>query len=116
MEQTAGSPLASGVAPVLRPERDDAIEGWAEQLSQHQDELFLAVTLVIGALVGLVIVAFILLTGRLGARMYPSGGAAWRRGLVPTLGSLITGYLLYRFFPLARGSGIPQTQVALFIN
>jgi CIC family chloride channel protein len=48
--------------------------------------------------------------------MYPAGGAGWRRIFVPTLGSLITGYLLWRFFPFARGSGIPQTKFALFIN
>jgi len=71
---------------------------------------------VVGALVGLVVVAFILLTGRLAARMYPPGGAGWRRILVPTLGSLSTGYLLWRYFPFARGSGIPQTKFALFIN
>ena len=65
---------------------------------------------------GLVTVAFILLTGRLAARMYPAGGSGWRRILVPTAGSLITGYLLWRFFPFARGSGIPQTKFALFIN
>jgi CIC family chloride channel protein len=71
---------------------------------------------VIGALVGLVVVAFILLTGRLAARMYPAGGSGWRRILVPALGSLSTGYLLWRYFPFARGSGIPQTKFALFIN
>ncbi|HTM11303.1 MAG TPA: chloride channel protein [Bryobacteraceae bacterium] len=48
--------------------------------------------------------------------MYPAGGAGWRRILVPTLGSLVTGYLLWRFFPSARGSGIPQTKAALFIQ
>jgi CIC family chloride channel protein len=73
-------------------------------------------SLFIGALVGLVVVAFILLTGRLAAHMYPAGGLGWRRILVPTLGSLLTGYLLYRYFPLARGSGIPQTRAAVFIH
>lgn len=48
--------------------------------------------------------------------MYPSGGAGWRRILVPTFGSSVTGYLLWRFFPSARGSGIPQTKAALFIH
>src|SRR5437868_11928180 len=48
--------------------------------------------------------------------MYPPGGAGWHRILVPTLGSLGTGYLLWRYFPFARGSGIPQTKFALFIN
>lgn len=76
----------------------------------------LLLSVVIGALVSLVIVAFILLTGRLAARMYPAGGAGWLRILVPTLGSLGTGYLLWRYFPFARGSGIPQTKYALFIN
>ena len=62
------------------------------------------------------VVAFILLTGRLAARMYPPGSAAWRRILVPTAGSLVSGYLLYRYFPDARGSGIPQTKFAIFIH
>src|SRR5579872_7076957 len=70
----------------------------------------------IGVVVGLVVVAFILLTGRLAARMYPAGGAAWRRVLIPTAGSLVTGFLLSRYFPNARGSGIPQTKFAVFIN
>jgi chloride channel protein, CIC family len=90
---------------------------WFNELRQSETQLTFALSLVIGALVGLVVVAFILLTGRLAARMYPAGGAAgWRRILVPTLGSLGTGYLLYRYFPFARGSGIPQTKFALFIN
>src|SRR2546423_9072840 len=87
-----------------------------EDLRRKEDRLALALSLVIGALVGLVVVAFILLTGRLAAHMYPAGGAGWRRILVPTLGSLVTGFLLYRFFPLARGSGIPQTRAAVFIH
>ena len=54
----------------------------------------------------------------------PPGGADVPRGLclgarrlvAPTLGSLFTGYLLFRFFPQARGSGIPQTKFALFVG
>ncbi len=83
---------------------------------RRSDHLLLVLSLVIGALVGLVVVAFILLTGRLAARMYPAGGSGWRRVLVPVLGSLSTGYLLWRYFPFARGSGIPQTKFALFVN
>ena len=89
---------------------------WFDDLRQRENQLTFALSLVIGALVGLVVVAFILLTGRLAARMYPAGGSGWRRILVPTLGSLGTGYLLYRYFPFARGSGIPQTKFALFVN
>ena len=90
--------------------------GSLERLRQSEDQLALVLSVVIGALVSLVVVAFILLTGRLAARMYPAGGSGWRRILVPTLGSLGTGYLLWRYFPFARGSGIPQTKYALFIN
>jgi H+/Cl- antiporter ClcA len=75
-----------------------------EDLRRREDRLALALSLVIGALVGLIVVAFILLTGRLAAHMYPAGGAAWRRVLVPTLGALVTGILLARAFPDARGS------------
>ena len=89
---------------------------WFDDLRQRENQLTFVLSLVIGALVGLVVVAFILLTGRLAARMYPAGGSGWRRILVPTLGSLSTGYLLYRYFPFARGSGIPQTKFALFVN
>jgi CIC family chloride channel protein len=83
---------------------------------QNEYQLSLFLSLVIGAVVGLTVVAFILLTGRLAARMYPPGGAGWRRIFVPTIGSLVTGYLLWRYFPFARGSGVPQTKVALFID
>lgn len=88
----------------------------AERIRQHETKLFLLVTLIIGAVVGLVIVGFILITENLGARMYPAGGAAWRRLVLPVLGSLVTGILLYRYFPDARGSGIPQTKAALFVR
>jgi chloride channel protein, CIC family len=96
----------------------EAMTHWADiqQLRQHEDKVFLILTLIIGATVGLVIVAFIVLTENLGARMYPAGGAAWRRVLVPIAGALVTGYLLKRYFPNARGSGIPQTKTALFLQ
>ena len=88
--------------------------GWAAFLNEREEQVFLVLTLLIGALVGLTVVAFILLTERFGARLYPMGGAPWRRLLVPVVGSLGMGYLLYRFFPDARGSGVPQTKAALF--
>jgi chloride channel protein, CIC family len=87
---------------------------WRRVMAGREDQVFLILTLVIGALVGLIVVAFILLTERFGARLYPAGGAAWRRVFIPIGGSLAMGYLLYRFFPNARGSGIPQTKAALY--
>ena len=84
------------------------------ELRQRESQVFLVLALVIGALTGLAVVAFILLTERMGMRLYPAGGAPWRRVLFPVAGSLGIGYLLYRYFPYARGSGVPQTKAALF--
>jgi CIC family chloride channel protein len=87
---------------------------WASRLQEREEQVFLVLTLLIGALVGTTVVAFILLTERLGMRLYPARGAARRRVLVPIVGSLGMGYLLFRYFPDARGSGVPQTKAALF--
>ncbi|HTW66920.1 MAG TPA: chloride channel protein [Bryobacteraceae bacterium] len=87
-----------------------------EGFLQYEDKILLLLTLIIGAVVGLVVAGFIYVTENLGARMYPAGGAAWHRVLIPTLGALVTGWLLWRFFPNARGSGIPQTKAALFLR
>ena len=84
------------------------------KLQQREDQVFLVLALVIGALTGAAVVAFILLTERMGLRLYPVGGAPWRRLLFPVAGSLGIGYLLYRYFPNARGSGVPQTKAALY--
>src|SRR5579863_3705553 len=83
-------------------------------LAVREDQVFLVLTLLIGALVGLIVVAFILLTENVGARLYPVGSPAWHRVLIPIVGSFLMGYLLFRFFPNARGSGVPQTKAALY--
>jgi CIC family chloride channel protein len=90
------------------------LQWWALHTAQRQGRLLLVLSIVIGALTGLAVVAFILLTERLGMRLYPVGSAAWRRVLIPVLGSLGMGYLLFRYFPDARGSGVPQTKAALY--
>jgi hypothetical protein len=84
------------------------------RLREGEDQVFLVLALVIGALTGVTVVAFILLTERLGLKLYPVGGAPWRRLVLPIGGSLGIGYLLYRYFPYARGSGVPQTKAALY--
>ena len=86
----------------------------AGMLQEREDQVFLVLALVIGVLTGLAVVAFILVTERLGMRLYPPGGAPLRRLLFPVAGSLGIGYLLYKYFPNARGSGVPQTKAALY--
>jgi CIC family chloride channel protein len=94
--------------------RWDMNRRWTSLVDQREDQVFLALTLLIGALVGLAVVAFIVLTERTGLRLYPPHGERWRRLLLPVSCSLAIGYLLYRYFPDARGSGVPQTKAALF--
>ncbi|HWZ99240.1 MAG TPA: chloride channel protein [Candidatus Dormibacteraeota bacterium] len=97
------------------PQQKERSWGWASFLTQREEQVFLVLTLVIGAVVGALVVAFILLTQHFSARIYPvHEGAAWRRLLIPVAGSLAMGYLLFRFFPDARGSGVPQTKAALY--
>jgi CIC family chloride channel protein len=87
---------------------------WSAQLREREEQLFLLLSLLIGALTGLSVVGFIVLTERVGIRFFPVGSAAWRRIAMPVGGSLAMGYLLYKYFPNARGSGVPQTKAALF--
>src|SRR5216684_2234228 len=87
---------------------------WVLHFAQREERVLLFLSILIGALTGLAVVAFIVLTERLGMRLYPVGSAGWRRVSIPVAGSLAMGYLLYRYFPDARGSGVPQTKAALF--
>lgn len=87
---------------------------WRARLHQREDQVFLLLTIVIGALAGLAVVAFIFLTERLGARFFPPGVGRLRSALAPMIGSLVMGYVLVRFFPDARGNGVTQTKVALY--
>jgi CIC family chloride channel protein len=89
---------------------------WAFQLRQREGQLAMALSLVIGAVVGVVIVAFIALTGRIAQHFYPTGAADWRRIAMPIIGALVSGWMLVRWFPRARGSGIPQTKSAFFLR
>jgi CIC family chloride channel protein len=106
--------MTSDVRPTQPEWWNAAILKWRAFLGSREEQVFLVLTLLIGALVGLTVVAFIVVTERFGARLYPVGSAPWHRLLVPCVGSLSMGYLLYRFFPDARGSGVPQTKAALF--
>jgi chloride channel protein, CIC family len=87
---------------------------WISMIAEREDQVFLVLTLLIGALAGLAVVAFIVLTQRTSLRLFPAHGEPWRRLFLPISCSLAMGYLLYRFFPDARGSGVPQTKAALF--
>jgi chloride channel protein, CIC family len=107
--------MATNVAVGVRVSWWRAPVRWAAmRFSEREGQVLLILSVLIGALTGLTVVAFILLTERVGMRLYPVGSAAWHRVLIPAVGSLGMGYLLFKYFPDARGSGVPQTKVALF--
>ncbi len=83
-------------------------------LREHEDKILLLLALVISAVVGLIVVAFVALTERMGRILLTA--RRLQRVLSPLLGSLVGGWLLFKFFPDARGSGIPQTRVALVLQ
>ena len=94
------------------------VSGKLESLRRDEYQFSLVLSLVIGALVGLVVVAFILLTERLAVPdVSKQQGSGWRRILVPVLGSprhrLSSGPLVSL---RARQRGVPQTKIAIFIN
>ena len=94
--------------------RDLPTRRWNEFLSKREEHVFLLLSLLIGVIAGAVVVAFIVLTQHAGVRLYPAEAAVWRRLVIPILGSLVMGYLLFKYFPDARGSGVPQTKAALY--
>src|SRR5260370_35080233 len=83
-------------------------------LSQREGQAITVLALGIGVLTGLAVVAFILVTERLGMRLYPVGSSAWRRVLIPVLGLLGAGDLLAHYFPDPRARGGPHPNAARF--
>lgn len=87
-----------------------------QQLRLRENQIFLALTIVIGVLAGLSAVLFTLAIG-VASRAFFGLQPSWTRLLlVPPAVSLVTGFLLYRYFPGVRGSGIPQTEVAFHLD
>lgn len=62
-------------------------------LREHEDKILLLLALVISALVGLVVVAFLAITERMSRVLLTAGTA--HRFLSPLTGSLVGGGLLY---------------------
>ena len=92
----------------------------AEALSSREflrsSGFFTGLNLGIGALVGAVIVSFIVVTEWLTEVMIHGQALGAIRFAAPVLGALAAGFLMHRWFGEARGSGIPQTKAALVAN
>ena len=87
-----------------------------QRLRLRENHIFLALTIIIGVLSGLAAVLFTLAIRGVNYGLFGVSPSYLRYILVPTLVSLVTGFLLARFFPDARGSGVPQTEAAYHLN
>ena len=84
----------------------------AQRLRVRENQIFLALTIVIAVIAGLAAVLFTLAIEATQDGLFGFSPSWLRLLAVPTLVSLGTGFLLAKFFPEARGSGVPQTSVA----
>src|SRR5271167_807229 len=86
------------------------------RLRLRENHIFLALTIIIGVLAGLAAVLFTLAINGTTYLLFGISPSNLRYILVPTLMSLVTGFLLTKFFPEARGSGVPQTEAAYHLH
>jgi CIC family chloride channel protein len=87
-----------------------------QQLRLRENQLFLALTLVVGVLAGLSAVLFALSIDLTARVLFGVNPARLRLFLVPIGGSVVAGALLSWVFPAVRGSGVPQTKAAFHLH
>ena len=87
-----------------------------QKLRLRENHIFLALTILIAILAGLAAVLFTLAIKGTTYLLFGIAPSNLRYILVPTLMSVVTGFLLYKFFPDARGSGVPQTEAAYHLH
>jgi len=82
-----------------------------------EDQLFLLLSIVIGVFAGLAVVCFRMSIDALRWVFFGSGLLPPRQRvvLVPSAVGLVVAFLVVRFFPRVRGSGVNQTKSALYI-
>jgi CIC family chloride channel protein len=92
--------------------------GWApEGETLREPQLFLLLAVIIGLFSGLAVVLFRIAIDwtrlkLLGSALTPTPRAVL---LVPVLGGLVVAFLVIRFFPRVRGSGVNQTKAAVYV-
>ena len=91
-------------------------ESILRRLRLREDQIFLILTIIIAIIAGLSAVLFTLAIQGVKDVLFGMSPSPSRLILAPTLVSLVTGFLLAKFFPEARGSGVPQTEAAFHLN
>ncbi len=86
------------------------------RLHLSEGQIFFALTIILGVLCALAAVLFTLAIEGTRQLLFGLEPSSLRFVIVPTLVSLGTGYLLAKFFPEVRGSGVPQTEAAFHLQ
>lgn len=83
----------------------------------REPQLFLLLSVIIGLISGLFVVLFRVAIDWTRITLFGSSltPPPLRTVLVPVLGGLVVAFLVVRFFPRARGSGVNQTKAAVYI-
>ena len=87
-----------------------------QQVRSRENELFLALTIVGGVIAGLGAVLFTVAIEQTTHRLFGLAPSRARLFAVPPLVSIVTGLLLAKVFPEARGSGVPQVDAAYHLS
>jgi chloride channel protein, CIC family len=82
----------------------------------RESQLFLALTVVIGIIAGLLAVLFALSIDVARHLLLGQDPPWWRLAAIPCVVAIFTGILLAYVFPDVRGSGVPQTKAAFFLH
>ncbi len=88
-----------------------------ERFSLREEQFFLLLAVLIGVASGLSVVCFRICIDFLRLKLLGSGlqPSVPRVFLAPMLTGLVIAFLVIKFFPRARGSGVNQTKAALYI-
>jgi len=87
-----------------------------QQFRLRENQLFLALTIAVGVLAGLVAVLFTVAIDATTRLLFGLAPSATRLFVVPSVVSIVSGVLLARVFPDVRGSGVPQTKAAFHLH
>jgi CIC family chloride channel protein len=93
-----------------------AVPALTQRLRVRENQIFLALTIVIAVLAGLAAVLFTLAIKGVSYVLFGIAPSYLRLLAVPPLVSLLTGFLLLKYFPEVRGSGVPQTEAAFHLQ
>jgi len=90
---------------------------WRDLLKPREDQLFLALAILIGVYSGLAVVCFRVTIDWLHIRLLGSSFIPQfpRVIIAPVVGGLVVAAIVVNFFPAVRGSGVNQTKAAVYI-